>query len=287
MVAGYTARVQSLRIDIQKPISNYLLIGSFFVFILLFEFARSDFGSLLLRVELAYAWIGIILLLLAKAAYEYERIFLIKQIRFIWVTYLLLALTLLIRLVFLQMGIEQPTPFQNSVANSLTLFLALLTVIYSNLAYVGMMFARAEKESFAAAQKNTKLLMALNRQSHIIKDLMRAQSFSVVGTYGSAVVHEVLQPLTAMRFALENLKIHVLKKAEDKTTQERINAVDSSAARVVSVIENLRNFIVEREVQIESVSLNKIMTEVMEITASRAKNLGVEVTLKIWGSKSH
>lgn len=286
MVAGYTARVQSLRMDIQKPTSNYLLIGSVFVFILLFEFARSDFGSLLLRVELAYAWIGIILLLLAKAAYEYERIFLIKQIRFIWVTYLLLALTLLIRLVFLQMGIEQPTPFQNSVANSLTLFLALLTVIYSNLAYVGVMFARAEKESFAAAQKNTKLLMALNRQSHIIKDLMRAQSFSVVGTYGSAVVHEVLQPLTAMRFALENLKIHVLKKAEDKTTQERINAVDSSAARVVSVIENLRNFIVEREVQIEPVSLNKIMTEVMEITASRAKNLGVEVTLKIDGDIS-
>lgn len=33
--------------------------------------------------------------------------------------------------------------------------------------------------------------------------------------------------------------------------------------------------------QIESVSLNKIMDEVIEITASRAKNLDVEITLRI------
>ena len=286
MVIGYALRAQSLQIDIQKAVPILWVVAWILSFIVVFEVARNIIGVLEIRVMLAYTWIGASLLLLSKAAYEYEQKFSITQIRYIWVSYFLLAVTLLVRAFLVLIGYEQPLAFQNSMINNLVVFLGVLTVIYSNVAYVGVMFARAEKEIAASAQKNTKLLNALNRQSNIIKDLMRAQSLSVVGTYGSAVVHEILQPLTAMRFALENLKIHVLKKAEDKTTQERINAVDSSAARVVSVIENLRNFIVEREVQIQPVSLNKIMDEVMEITASRAKNLGVEVTLNIDGDIS-
>lgn len=72
LVAGYTMRVQSLRIDVQKPIPNYLWMGSVFVFIALFEVARSDVGSILLRVVTAYSWIGLITFLLARAAYQYE-----------------------------------------------------------------------------------------------------------------------------------------------------------------------------------------------------------------------
>lgn len=146
---------------------------------------------------------------------------------------------------------------------------------------MGVMLVKAEREGEASAQKSTKLLNALHKQTKVIKDLMRVQAFSVVGTYGSTVVHEVLQPLTAMRFALENLKMHVLKLSEDKITQERIEAVDSSAARAINVIENLRNFMVEREVQVGPVSLNSIMQEVLAITASRAKTLDVQIALKI------
>ena len=65
MVVGYTVRVQSPRLDVQKSASNYLWIGSILIFIVLFEIARSDAGSLLLRVELAYVWIGLTLFLLA------------------------------------------------------------------------------------------------------------------------------------------------------------------------------------------------------------------------------
>lgn len=281
MVIGYTLRAQSMRMDIEKPFSHKALFGSILLFLILYELARSDWGSVSARIECAYLWLAGILVILVRSAYEYEKKLAIKQIRFIWITYLLLALSLFARVMLILFGVEEAVPLKNSISNALIVLLGITTVIYSNVAYVGMMLAKVEKESVASAQKNTKLLNALNRQSKIIKDLMREQSLSVVGTYGSAVVHEVLQPLTAMRFALENLKMHVLKKTEDKTTQSRINAVDSSAARVVAVIENLRNFIVEREVQIESVSLNKIMDEVIEITASRAKNLDVEITLRI------
>lgn len=210
----------------------------------------------------------------------------VTPMRFIWVSYFLLSITLLVRSFLLWVGLEDLTPFKNSFPNTLVMLLGLLTVIYSNLAYVGVMLVRAEKEGAASAQRNTKLVSALDKQAKVIKDLMRVQAFSVVGTYGSTVVHEVLQPLTAMRFALENLKAHVLKLSKDKTTQARIEAVDSSAARAIAVIENLRNFIVEREVRIGPVLLNAIMREVLAITASRAKALDVKIVLKIKGEIS-
>lgn len=56
MVAGYTMRVQSLRIDIEKPIPNHLWIGSIFVFTALFEVARND--STILRMMTAYWRLG-------------------------------------------------------------------------------------------------------------------------------------------------------------------------------------------------------------------------------------
>lgn len=281
MVAGYTMRVQSLRIDVQKPMPNHLWIGSIFAFTALFEVARSDIGSTVFRITTAYVWLGVIMLLLVKAARQYEQKFLVSPMRFIWVSYFLLAVTIFVRTILLWIGLEDPVPFKSSISNTIVMVLGLLTVIYSNLAYVGVMLVRAEKESATSAQKSTKLLNALHKQTKVIKDLMRVQAFSVVGTYGSTVVHEVLQPLTAMRFALENLKMHVLRLSQDKVTQDRIDAVDSSAARAISVIENLRNFIVEREVQVGPVSLNSIIREVLEITASRAAGMGVQITLNI------
>jgi len=280
LIVGYLTRFQSLRIDIEKPLSKIIFFGAIALYVGMFELARNS-GHLVHRMVIAYFSAGLVIFMLATAAYQYEQKFGVKQIRFIWVSYYALALTLLVRSIFLSLGWDEAVTFQNSITNSLIVILGIFTVIYSNVAYVGVMLAKAEKEGIAATKKNEKLLKALHKQTGVIKDLMRVQAFSVVGTYGSAVVHEVLQPLTAMRFALENLKTQVLKGSKDKTTQARIDAVDSSAARVIAVIENLRNFIVEREVQIGSVSLNNIMLEVMEITSSRARKMGVEITLKI------
>jgi C4-dicarboxylate-specific signal transduction histidine kinase len=155
----------------------------------------------------------------------------------------------------------------------------MVTVIFSNVVYLGMMLARAEIDSIQFNRKNKKLMNALKKQTKIVRDLMRVQAFSVVGTYGSTVVHEVMQPLTAMRFALENLKIEIQKIKSNKLLNVRLRAVESSANRATAVIENLRNFIVEREVNIRSVELNKILQDVLEITQIRAQQLHVKTEL--------
>ena len=280
LMTGYLTRFQSLRIDVDKPVPVLLIIGPMTIYLIIFETVRA-YGTVANRVEVAYFGVAVTVFLLATGALAYEKRYAIKQIRLIWISYFSLAVGLFTRSLFLFMGWESPDPFQPSVLNSLVLILGIVTVIFSNVAYLGVMLARAEKEREASTQKNIKLLNAINKQTNVIKDLMRVQAFSVVGTYGTTVVHEVLQPLTAMRFALENLKMYVLKKSPDTTTQERIEAVDSSAARAIGVVENLRNFIVEREVQVGQVSLNKVMRDVIAITSGRSRALGVNVALKI------
>lgn len=279
VLVGYLSRVQSLRLDLKKPVPFKWLVMWVVLFVSIYEPARIG-ASDGFRIAIAYWFYSGVGFWLTSAAYEYERFFAIGQMRVIWLVYLIFSIVLCLRATLLALGLESADPFHNSILNLLLATLGMLTAVYSNLAYLGIMLAQAEKRNVASTKKNAELVSVLDKQAKVIRDLMRVQAFSVVGTYGSTVVHEILQPLTAMRFALENLKA-CPKLSEDKTTQARIVAVDSSAARAIAVIENLRNFIVEREVQIAPVRLDNIMREVLAITASRAKVLDVQVTLKI------
>jgi len=84
---------------------------------------------------------------------------------------------------------------------------------------------RVEQDYQRSLTKNLEISQALEKRNASIKDLMRMQAFSTVGTYGATVVHEVLQPLTALRFGLENLESYLLKNNNDDNTKERLSAV--------------------------------------------------------------
>ena len=238
-------------------------------------------GKFEYRVLLGLAATAAMTFALSSAVKWYLRYFAINRMSYLALIYFLLGLTVSVKFILLLLGLDDPNLLKSSLINTVMTMTGLFAVVYSNIGYVGVVLAKVQNEYKISLSKNIEMASILEKRNSMIKDLMRVQAFSVVGTYGSTVVHEVLQPLTAMRFALENLKMHVLKISEDKTTQERIEAVDSSATRAISVIENLRNFIVEREVQVVAVPLNSILREVLEITAGRAKALGVQTVLKM------
>lgn len=279
MVAGYIMRFQSLRIDMQKPYPTHWLIAFVLLFALGFEFIRSVLGLVALRMEFAYSSIGVSIFFIVVAAYQYEKKFLIKQIRFIWISYFALGTVSVLRALLIAIGLEEPVPFNNSLVNSAMVFTGILAVIYSNVAYVGVILAQTERERLTVEKKNNRLIDEVEKQQKVIKDLMRVQAFSVVGSYGSTVVHEILQPLTAMRFALENLKIYLTKQSVDITAQERIQAVDSSATRAIGVVETLRNFMVEREVKVAPVSLNTVLDESLSMIEKHAQKLNVNISI--------
>ena len=280
IITGYSIRIQSLRLEMKCAFPMPIMVA----FLTLYGIFYQLFvilGKFEYRVLFGLAAIAVMTFTLSLSVRSYLRYFAINRMSYLGLTYFLLGLTVSVKFILLLLGLDDPNLLKSSLINTVMTMTGLFAVVYSNIGYVGVVLAKVQNEYKISLSKNIEMASILEKRNSMIQDLMRVQAFSVVGTYGSTVVHEVLQPLTAMRFALENLKMHVLKISEDKTTQERIEAVDSSATRAISVIENLRNFIVEREVQVVAVPLNSILREVLEITAGRAKALGVQTVLKM------
>jgi C4-dicarboxylate-specific signal transduction histidine kinase len=109
---------------------------------------------------------------------------------------------------------------------------------------------------------------------------MRMQAFSTVGTYGATVVHEVLQPLTALRFGLENLESHLVKNNSDQESKVRLDAVRKPAEKAIGVIESLRNFMVERNIDVKPVMLNEVLKNVVQLHQARGEALRASILIQ-------
>jgi C4-dicarboxylate-specific signal transduction histidine kinase len=156
----------------------------------------------------------------------------------------------------------------------------MLAVVFSNIGYVAVVMGRVERDYQNSLIKNVEISQALEKRNASIKDLMRMQAFSTVGTYGATVVHEVLQPLTALRFGLENLESYLLKNNNDDNTKERLSAVKKPAERAIGVIENLRNFMVERNIDVKPVLLDEVIQSVINLHQARVLELGASISMK-------
>lgn len=156
----------------------------------------------------------------------------------------------------------------------------ILAVIYSNLGYIALVLAKVEKNYEATLFKNKEMINVLDQRNSAIKDLMRMQAFSTVGTYGATVVHEVLQPLTALRFGLENLESYLLKSSDDQESKARLAAVRNPAEKAIGVIESLRNFMVDRSIDIKPVLLSEVLKNVVQFHQARVEALCANISIQ-------
>lgn len=279
IVAGYTMRIQSLRIDMQRAAPNYFVIGFLLVFMIGYQLCVTFGDTLGPRVMFALTVIGVLLFRLAWFGKLYEEYFGLKRMGYLATIYGLLGIAITVKVILLALGYESYDVLQRSTINTIMTVTGILAVIYSNLGYIALVLAKVEKEYQESISENIEMVGVLEKRNTLIKDLMRVQAFSTVGSYGATVVHEVLQPLTALRFGLENLESYVMKHLPDEEFKGRMLAIKKPAERAISVIENLRNFMVERHVEVKSVELNHALHDVIGIAQSRADVLGVNITI--------
>ena len=280
VVAGYSLRIQSLRIDMNKPIPNYMLIGFILLFTLIYQLSVSLTDTLAPRVLLGLSVVAVMLFELARTGQSYLKYFSLRRMGYLSFFYGLLGLTISIKVMLLLLGYESFDILRNSPINSVMTITAMLAVVYSNLGYVAVVLAKVEKAYEQSLIENIEMGNVLDKRNSFIKDLMRLQGFATVGTYGSTVVHEVLQPLTALRFGLENLESYILKSKDDDDTRERLAAVRKPAEKAIGVIENLRNFMVERNVIIKPVDVNLTFEEVIALVRPRVESLWVDILIE-------
>lgn len=280
IVTGYSLRIQSLQMEIKRDLSKHVLIGFILCFGIIYQLCVIFGNSIQPRVIFALFAISVVLFRLAIVGKWYTNYFRLKRMGYISFFYGALGLTISVKLMLLLLGYESYDILKNSPVNSVMTIIGMLAVIYSNLGYVAVVLAKVEKDYQKTLNENIEMSTALEKRNLTIKDLMRMQAFSTVGTYGSTVVHEALQPLTALRFGLENLETYILKNNDDPNVKERLSAVRKPADKAIGVIENLRNFMVERNVEVKPVDVRLTLEEVIQLVHPRLKTLGVDISIE-------
>lgn len=290
IVTGYCFRIQSLRIDMKRSAPNYLMMAFILVFGIAYHLCVIFGNGLGPRVIFALSVISILILRLAWNGKIYVEHFAIKRMGYIASIYGLLGLVIIAKVLLLIFGYEDYDVLQRSSINTILTVTGILAVIYSNLGYVALILAKVEKDYKRSIDDNLEMSGLLEKHNVAIKEMMRAQAFSTVGAYGATVVHEVLQPLTALRFGLANLESYILKNKdcnEDREVEARLLAVSKPAERAIAVIEDLRRFMVERNIEIKPVPIDEVLAKVINLQQYALSRMGVNVSVQSTISNVH
>ncbi len=279
--SGTLLRLQSLKIDCKQPIKKmHLLLGSL-LFIMMYELAWRTLGVDQARNYLLPTY-AIELLFVVHVAWVYEKLHGIKTIRVISYNYFLYACILLIKTLSVVFGAEVSQLYTaQSAINIVMSLIAFTTVVYTNLGYVGVVLERVNRERTESLGENKKLVAILKKKEALITQYARTKAFSDIGGYGSSVIHEISQPLTAAWFALENLS-SLLKKQKNIPIQvtDRLNLVMAPTQQAILVIKNLRSLMTKSDFNVTSVNLREKVNESLSVMGNKAKNNNIIIKIE-------
>jgi signal transduction histidine kinase len=110
---------------------------------------------------------------------------------------------------------------------------------------------------------------AQQETAHLREELMHLSRATSLGELSGALAHELNQPLTAIVSNIESLKL-LLALSDGPTTElpEILQDIAFDAKRAGLVIQHLRRLFSNRDVQMQSLDLNQVVCEVLELVHS-------------------
>ncbi len=108
--------------------------------------------------------------------------------------------------------------------------------------------------------------------------LVHTSRLAVVGELSAMIVHELNQPLTAMRFNVETAK--TLVDPQSATSQELVEVLTDIQAdnqRATDAIQRIRALVSKRELQIQVVDMNACVSEVVSLVKSELTRRHVQL----------
>lgn len=114
--------------------------------------------------------------------------------------------------------------------------------------------------------------------------LIHAAKLAALGRMSAAIVHEVSQPLSALDSTLAAANLHV-KSARVQNSEASISKVREILKRMQRTVKHLKSFASRTQAMpAEPISLAASVNAALEIVASRAKEMRVEVTFDTIGA---
>jgi len=123
-----------------------------------------------------------------------------------------------------------------------------------------------------AAEQRTRALEA--RLAHVGR-------FNLMGEMAAGIAHEINQPLSAIATYAQAAKRIMQREQLDATMLSEVcSKIDDQARRAGQVIENLRKFIRKQDIETQSLDVNKVIDDVMNLIEADANADGIPVHLQ-------
>ena len=105
--------------------------------------------------------------------------------------------------------------------------------------------------------------------------------FDLMGEMAAGIAHEINQPLSAIAtYAQAARRILEREQPAMTTLIDVCRKIDEQALRAGRVIENLRKFIKKQDIRTESLDVNAVVKDIMNLVDADAHAEGIRVTTK-------
>jgi signal transduction histidine kinase len=252
--------------------SRRWFVAAWVVFALIFEFFRLVLQSPELRFLWTSTLIVSMMVVLGYLSSQLGRIEGVRSARWLSRTYwagVVILLVRICRVVFMGATTEAIGGELDSV---LIVSAGLVTALFGNFAFVAVFLERASHRLLQVSQAQARQEEA-DRLGEQIAQLERQRT---LGAMSASFAHELSQPLTAILMDAQNVKLALQDGTINTVEAQRsVNEIESSANRVVTLVNRIRNFIRPSPVTREPVDMQELVKEVLELLIYDIRREGV------------
>lgn len=162
------------------------------------------------------------------------------------------------------------------VINITSLLLAFILIAYSIMTYnrENRLKRESDKTALLYREELEEKISDLKEANEELKELRRNEKFAVTGRIARTIAHEVKNPLTNINLAAEQLKELVPPEPESDML---FNMMARNGDRINQLVSDLLNSTKIAELKVETVSVNEILDEALEMAKDRIELTNVKV----------
>lgn len=266
MFASTALRIQSLRIDLGRPLAWRWIATMVFAPGVMIVITHWGLGWYVLRASLNSAMLAVMMGYLAHLAREVGRQDGSRNARLLAAVYQVFVLAVLVRVAEILLDPSgSPLPVARAGTTTLLTLTAMVTAVAGHFCYLGLMLDRAlRREQTLQAEKARQEAKLLLQQQ--IRQVERQRSIDQMSV---ALAHELSQPvgavLTNAQTGLRALEHHRITLQE---LAPLLHQIEQSARHASQVIERIRSFIQPSRMDHQVVDLRQVCDSACELAAA-------------------
>ncbi|MBP6187830.1 MAG: GHKL domain-containing protein [Azonexus sp.] len=267
ILCSHFARIQSLRLDLGKPLPTSWVLAAIVILFLIFEGIHLGLQNALLRAQYNSCVGATLLGYIAILAWRIGRDEQSRSAKWIAWVYAVVACAWLFRAYSVQSSTVGVNVLTQGLSSQLLVLSVMLSSVIGHFGYVGLALDRSMRRELKAAAERARD-EENRRLSEQIAHLDRQRS---LGEMSASLGHELTQPLTAILTNAQVAKrgLQAGHFDSDQTTGF-LDKIVHNTQRATLIIERVRDFIRPSTSRSVPVDLNRIAVEIAELLAHEA-----------------